>query len=362
MNKYGLNLKIKKEGLTSENIKLFADLYNLNFLSSNNLSFVSEQYFNDRNIYILKFINDVKENFSKERYLKYLEFTKTHSHDTSSLDFFIVKYGENLGKQKFDEKCSYTSGSLNSFIKRYGIENGQKAYKNRCNKTKFRGTLEGFIDLYGEEVGHEKYLHWCNQNKGNLTLERMVEIYGEMEGHRRFNIVREKFKNKNTLNYYKQLFGDVEGEKRYRLRNEKNSESTKKQKNAIWRIGTECYYSWLKQMKKKGLNYGLSFEEQEKIVQYYKLVWKETLKQPLHLLPNFEKRGHQREKGSYAIDHKISIYFGFKHNIPFDIIGNIDNLQMLPHSLNASKNTGSYSMIQYCAHEILGERINDFKF
>ena len=31
MNKNGLNLKIKKEGLTSENIKLFADLYNLNF-------------------------------------------------------------------------------------------------------------------------------------------------------------------------------------------------------------------------------------------------------------------------------------------------------------------------------------------
>ena len=49
MNKHGLNLKIKKEGLTSENIKLFADLYNLNFLSSNDLSFVSEQYFNDRN-------------------------------------------------------------------------------------------------------------------------------------------------------------------------------------------------------------------------------------------------------------------------------------------------------------------------
>ena len=73
------------------------------------------------------------------------------------------------------------------------------------------------------------------------------------------------------------------------------------------------------------------------------------------------KHGHQRVKGSYAIDHKISIYFGFKHNIPFDIIGNIDNLQMLPHSVNSSKGSGSYSMIQYCAHEILGERINDFK-
>ena len=96
MNKNGLNLKIKKEGLTSENIKLFADLYNLNFLSSNDLSFVSEQYFNDRNTKILKFINDVKENFSKERYLKYLEFSKTHSHDSSSLDFSLLNMAKIL--------------------------------------------------------------------------------------------------------------------------------------------------------------------------------------------------------------------------------------------------------------------------
>ena len=68
MNKYKLNSKIKKEGLTSENIKFFADLYNLNFLSSNDLSFVSEQYYIDKNTKIVKNIWEVKK---KMLYLYY---------------------------------------------------------------------------------------------------------------------------------------------------------------------------------------------------------------------------------------------------------------------------------------------------
>ena len=51
-----------------------------------------------------------------------------------------------------------------------------------------------------------------------------------------------------------------------------------------------------------------------------------------------------------------------KYNIPYYIIGNIDNLQMLPHSLNSSKGSNCYSVIEYCEHKILGDKFNDFRF
>ena len=48
--------------------------------------------------------------------------------------------------------------------------------------------------------------------------------------------------------------------------------------------------------------------------------------------------------------------------IPYDIIGNIDNLQMLPHSLNSKKSRECYSVLEYCLHKVVGDRFDDFKF
>ena len=72
-----------------------------------------------------------------------------------------------------------------------------------------------------------------------------------------------------------------------------------------------------------------------------------TENQNLNLLKNFEKRGHQRDKGTYTIDHIISVKYGFLNNIPPEVISNLSNLQMLPHSINSSKNTDSYCVLEY---------------
>lgn len=66
---------------------------------------------------------------------------------------------------------------------------------------------------------------------------------------------------------------------------------------------------------------------------YYKAVWRVTKRQPLHMLENFEHRG----RTTYHLDHKMSIIYGFLNNIPADIIGHIDNLQMLPYKENLKK-------------------------
>ena len=71
---------------------------------------------------------------------------------------------------------------------------------------------------------------------------------------------------------------------------------------------------------------------------YKKEVWKYTNRQDLKSLHNFEKRGHISKNG-WHLDHKISIFEGFKNNISAEEIGNISNLQMLPGLTNIKKGT-----------------------
>ncbi len=51
------------------------------------------------------------------------------------------------------------------------------------------------------------------------------------------------------------------------------------------------------------------------------------------MLPGIEKRGFK----SYHIDHKISIWYGFKHGISADKIAHISNLRMIHHQENTDK-------------------------
>jgi hypothetical protein len=50
--------------------------------------------------------------------------------------------------------------------------------------------------------------------------------------------------------------------------------------------------------------------------------------------------------GVHQIDHKFSVSDGFKHCVPLQVIGNINNLQVLTKTENLSKNTSSCITIQ----------------
>jgi len=70
---------------------------------------------------------------------------------------------------------------------------------------------------------------------------------------------------------------------------------------------------------------------------YRKQVWSITSKQPLEKLKNFEKRGRLGVEGAFNIDHIYSIHKGFMTGIDPVIIGNIDNLRMIPWLENIKK-------------------------
>jgi hypothetical protein len=68
---------------------------------------------------------------------------------------------------------------------------------------------------------------------------------------------------------------------------------------------------------------------------YRNLVWKITEKQNLKKLSNFNKRGFL----NYHLDHKVSIWYGYKNKIDPKLIGSIDNLEFIPYQENMRKAT-----------------------
>lgn len=70
---------------------------------------------------------------------------------------------------------------------------------------------------------------------------------------------------------------------------------------------------------------------------YRNLVWRITEQQPLRKLPNYDKRAFK----GYHLDHKVSIWYGYKNRIDPKLIGSIHNLEFIPHEQNGLKGTKS---------------------
>ena len=80
----------------------------------------------------------------------------------------------------------------------------------------------------------------------------------------------------------------------------------------------------------------LAMYDDFKLYKYW--VWKFTNKQDLGSMSNYNMRGRADiNRNAYHVDHKYSIFQGFKDNIPPFIIGSIVNLEMLHHTVNTSK-------------------------
>lgn len=84
-----------------------------------------------------------------------------------------------------------------------------------------------------------------------------------------------------------------------------------------------------------------------KAVQYEKIPgWKKyreevvrlTNDQDLSVLANYDRRGFR----DYHLDHKVSVWYGFKHGIPEAEIASIGNLRFIPYRENMDKGVDCY--------------------
>lgn len=62
-----------------------------------------------------------------------------------------------------------------------------------------------------------------------------------------------------------------------------------------------------------------------------------NFKDEVERLPNYHLRGNMGVDGAYNIDHRVSIKYGYDNNIPYQIIGHIENLEMIPWEENTTK-------------------------
>lgn len=344
---YSVTMYIKSHGVDSSAVEGFVKFKPLPDLPYDTKIKIVEHYgklkLSQHKIRLLRNVGEQGEDFDFDRFLKYEEYANTHSKDTSSLEMFKLRFGDELGHIKYNEKTAKSTHTIDSFIAKFGEKEGPIKFKE-YNESK-RLSLEKFQDLYGEEEGLKRWEQFCERNKGNLSLERRIEKHGEEEGRRLFEETRYKMENKNTLEYYINLYGEEEGGSRWNWRNLQNSISTMfTDKEMVWKIDTPTYERWC-----KAIGIDKNTDERKKVrKRYYNAVWRVTKSQPLWLLPNFDLRGHQRDDGAFAIDHKISIVYGFENGIIPEVIGDINNLQMLPHSENSRKQGECYSMLDYC--------------
>ena len=113
---------------------------------------------------------------------------KTYKNLKRDINFYIEKYGEELGTQKYY-----------AIIEKLKIAG--KNISNISQKMKYRNSIQFYIDKYGEEEGIQRYENWCkSQDHGSLNF--FIKKYGEEEGTRKYYEVNSR---KYMRSYYSKI-------------------------------------------------------------------------------------------------------------------------------------------------------------
>jgi hypothetical protein len=170
--------------------------------------------------------NCIKERKFLKTKKEYSVFCEGHIKAVTSKFFYIYKYGEIEGENKYNEyvKKQKESQTLSGFIKRYGKSNGEKKYNERNKKISNSCILETYIKKYGEIEGKKRWEE--NNKKKAVTLEHLIKKYGEIEGKKRWEDYIRKQKNYtpekrikkskdlkyiNSIDYYIDKHGEKKG-------------------------------------------------------------------------------------------------------------------------------------------------------
>jgi G:T-mismatch repair DNA endonuclease (very short patch repair protein) len=103
--------------------------------------------------------------------------------ETNSLEYKKKKYG--MSDEDFVAYNKSRAASEENLIKRHGEDKGKKMWADLRKRQAYAGvTLEYFVEKFGEIEGEEKFLA-INSQKG-LTMTNFQRKYGETEGEKKF--------------------------------------------------------------------------------------------------------------------------------------------------------------------------------
>lgn len=233
------------------------------------------------------------------------EFDKKFPNNKRLSDNIDKNNYKELSKEMSDKlKKSHT---LENYIKKYGEEEGKNKFENRKENIKKSKNVEYYIKKFGEIKGKNIFRN-IQKSKG-ITLEKYIKKYGKEEGKIKYDKYREEHKKSKSLNHFILLYGEKNGIKKWFDKNEKISISNRK----------------------------IDIDKLKDFELYKLKVNKFTrLSLQMYKINNINKRGKK-----YHLDHKYSKTDGFLNNIPAEIIGHISNLEIVEQHYNSSKQHNS---------------------
>lgn len=115
--------------------------------------------------------------------------------------------------------------TLKGFIKKHGVKEGEEIFKKYKEKESYIGSKQYYLDKYGEEIGLKKYIK-IYKNKGT-TLKKYIKKYGEIDGKIKFKEKKEFMAYTKTLNYFLDKYGEKIGLEKWLLKNKRMSDSSR---------------------------------------------------------------------------------------------------------------------------------------
>lgn len=153
-----------------------------------------------------------KERYGDEWEIRWAAYIKSKGSGRESL---VERYGEETGIKKFEEAQVKRRLSLSkeNQIKKYGEE----GFKKICESKK--SSIDTFILKYGEEYGRKKYAEACRRKARAPTLYGFIDLYGDEAG-------RKMYENRSMLvspiyNFLRKKYGEEDAQtiyKKYKLK------------------------------------------------------------------------------------------------------------------------------------------------
>lgn len=282
----------------------------------------------------------------------------------STLEKHIQVFGK-FGKELYEDwlsKCLITPENLK---KKYpnDWEERWENFRKKCNTT----SLETFKRKFGEEEGLKKYQEYCKKqgenshfnwkfhaSKGmseeeakaltsklarNGTLENTIEKWGDEEGKRRYNERGKRQGYKISLKGYLERYGEEEGWKKYRrVLNKKGR----------WLLDEEGLEN---KRLEDYIEEKSDYKIYRRVVTRYTDRSKKYLTKPVKSNPSY--------KYLWALDHKVSVWYGFNNNIPACIIGSVHNLEYISMRDNSSKGKKNSMDVEELLEKFFAEAKNE---
>jgi len=193
-------------------------------------------------------------------------------------------------------------------------------YKNCGDKNPIRKkeNKEKFLKVVKSKSYRENASKRNKIRYKKLTKEERSKIYG-LKGDKNPS-KREDVKKKISEGVSKSYINNPELRNlRSRTIGEIGKENFKKIAEKNYRLGI-----WIKAEDKEGFN---GYKEQ------VRKLTEQNFKKDFKNFKNYKLRGK-----NWHLDHRVSISYGFKHNIPPEIIGHIKNLEIIEATKNIKKN------------------------